>query len=62
MHSAQKVFAQKPAGVAGWSRGLRDRRTQSSCLQILLSLLYLESQPIHDLAWGTESQVSNSSP
>lgn len=51
MHSSQKVFAQKPAGVSAGSLGsvgLED--SQLLALQILLSHLHLESQPIHDPA------------
>ena len=63
MHSVQKVFVQKPAGVAGRSLGSAGPEdSELLSLQILLSLLYLESQPIHHQAWRTESQVSDASP
>lgn len=49
MHSSQKIFAQKPTGVAGWSlRSAQPQESELLALQILLSLLYLESQPMHE--------------
>lgn len=43
-------------------KGLPDQRTQLLALQVLLSLTYLERQPVLDQAWWTESQVSDASP
>lgn len=41
----KKVFAQKPAGVAGWSMGSPESEDSKPLApKILLSLLYLESQ------------------
>lgn len=56
MHSSQKVFAQKPAGVAGWSMGSPEpEHSKPLAPQILSPFLYLESQPLCDAAWGTQS-------
>lgn len=53
MHSSRKVFAQKPAGVSAGSLGSAGlENSRLLALQILLSLFYLESQPVPHPAWG----------